>query len=80
MTYGIMKNKAMTQTKPVHPKKNIVFATPNFGLDSIRGVQYVVINPDKALASAPMFAVFARRRTVEHSAKNTNPSGPAEEA
>lgn len=76
----MIKYNAITQRKPVHPKKNIVFATPNFGLDSMRGVQYVVMRPDKALASAPMFAVLARSRTVEHSARKTNPSGPAEEA
>jgi hypothetical protein len=76
----MMKKSAITQMKPVHPKKNMVLATPNFGLDSMRGVQYVVMSPDRAFARAPIFAVLARRRTVEHSARNTNPSGPAEEA
>ena len=37
--YGMMKKRAITQTKPVQPKKNMVLATPNLGLDSISGVQ-----------------------------------------
>jgi hypothetical protein len=76
----MIKYNAITHKNPVHPKKNIVLATPNFGLDSMRGVQYVVMSPERAFASAPIFAVLARRRTAEHSARNTNPSGPAEEA
>jgi hypothetical protein len=76
----MIKNRATTQTRPVHPKKNMVLATPNFGLDSMSGVQYVVTRPDRALAKAPMLAVLARRMTVEHSARKTKPRGPADEA
>jgi hypothetical protein len=46
----------------------------------MRGVQYVVMRPERALAKAPILAVLARRSTVEHSARKTKPSGPAEDA